>query len=88
MKKIGIICKIGAQESAETLKKLQPWLTQRGYETYVDLETASVLKITGKSRALIPSLVDMIIVLGGDGTMLSVCALTGEKGVPDRKSVV
>ncbi len=82
MKKIGIICKIGRPETPETVKELLPWLKQRGYETYVDLETASVLKTEGTPRALIPSLVDMIIVLGGDGTMLSVCTLAGEKGVP------
>ncbi|MBM4140926.1 MAG: NAD(+)/NADH kinase [Nitrospira sp.] len=82
MKKIGIVCKIGRPETPETVKELLPWLKQRGYETYVDLETASALKTEGTPRAMIPSLVDMVIVLGGDGTMLSVCALAGEKGVP------
>lgn len=82
MKKIGIICKTGKSEPAEILRELLPWLRQKGYETYVDIETASNLNIEGSPRSEIPSLVDIIIVLGGDGTMLSVCRLVGDKGIP------
>ncbi|MEW6675586.1 MAG: NAD(+)/NADH kinase [Nitrospirota bacterium] len=82
MRKIGIICKAGRSEPPEILKGLLPWLNQKGYETYVDLETASVLNIDGFPRSQIPSLVDVIVVLGGDGTMLSVCRLVGDKGIP------
>lgn len=82
MKKIGIICKVNRSEPPEILKRLLPWLSQKGYETHVDLETASVLNIEGSPRSQIPSLVDVIVVLGGDGTMLSVCRLVGDKGIP------
>lgn len=82
MKKIGIICKVGRPEPPETLKNLLSWLKEKGYETYVDIETASVLNIEGTSRLLIPTVADVIIVLGGDGTMLSVCKLVGDKEVP------
>src|SRR4030043_1385420 len=82
MKKIGIICKTGISEPSEILKRLLPWLRQKGYETYLDTETASALNIEGSPRSQIPSLVDVIIVLGGDGTMLSVCRLVGDKGIP------
>jgi len=82
MKKIGIICKTGISEPVEILKGLLPWLRQKGYETYLDIETASALNIEGSPRSQIPSLVDVIIVLGGDGTMLSVCRLVGDKGIP------
>lgn len=82
MKKIGIICKVGIPEPAEILKELLPWLRQKGYEIYVDIETASILNMEGFSRSQIPSLSDVIVVLGGDGTMLSVCRLVGDKGVP------
>ncbi|MEW6162549.1 MAG: NAD(+)/NADH kinase [Nitrospirota bacterium] len=82
MKKIGIICKIGIPGPAEILKELLPWLRQKGYETYVDMETASILNMEGFPRSQIPSLSDVIVVLGGDGTMLSVCRLVGDKGVP------
>jgi len=82
MKKIGIICKVGIPEPAETLKELLPWLRQKGYEIYVDIETASSVNMDGFQRSQIPSLSDVIIVLGGDGTMLSTCRLVGDKGVP------
>ncbi len=82
MKKIGIICKTGQSEPAEILKELLPWLRQKGCETHVDNETASGLNIEGVPRSQIPSLADIIVVLGGDGTMLGVARLVGEKGVP------
>ncbi|MBM4128709.1 MAG: NAD(+)/NADH kinase [Nitrospira sp.] len=82
MEKIGIICKVGRPEPAEILKELLPWLRGKGCETYVDSETATVLNIDGISRSEIPSLVDAIIVLGGDGTMLSVSRLVKDRGVP------
>ncbi|HYA12194.1 MAG TPA: NAD(+)/NADH kinase [Thermodesulfovibrionales bacterium] len=82
MQRIGIISKIGVPEPAELLKELLPWLRQKGHETFVDTETASVLNIEGVPRSQIPSLSDVIIVLGGDGTMLSTCRLVGAKEVP------
>jgi len=82
MKKIGIICKKGRPEPQEILKELLPWLRQKGYESFVDIETASALNVRGFSRNEIPSLVDVILVLGGDGTMLSVSRLVAGKGVP------
>jgi NAD+ kinase len=82
MEKIGIICKTGVPEPAEILKELLPWLRQKGCETYVDKETASILNIEGTPRSQIPLLSEVVIVLGGDGTMLSVARLVGDKGVP------
>ena len=82
MKKIGIICKPGRPEPQEILKELLPWLRQKGYETFVDADAAAVLNIKGYSRAEITSLVDLVLVLGGDGTMLSVSRLVAEKGIP------
>ena len=82
MKRIGIICKIGRPEPAEILKEFIPWLRNKGYEIFLDSETAWILNMEGYSRAHIPSLVDVIVVLGGDGTMLGVARLVGNKGIP------
>jgi NAD+ kinase len=82
VKKIGIICKKGRPEPGEILKELLPSLRQKGYDSFVDIETASTLNIRGYTRNEIPSLVDVILVLGGDGTMLSVSRLVAGKGVP------
>jgi len=82
MKKIGIVSKAGRPEPIEILKGFLPWLNNKGLEVFLDTETASLLKMKGYSSADMPSLVDMIIVLGGDGTMLNVARLVCEKGVP------
>lgn len=82
MKKIGIISKTGQAEPLKILKNLLPWLRKKGCEVYVDNETASDLQIDGYQRSQIPAIADFIIVLGGDGTMLSVARLVGEKSLP------
>ncbi|MBE0425663.1 MAG: NAD(+)/NADH kinase [Nitrospirae bacterium] len=82
MKKIGIICKKGKPEPAEILKDLLPWLRQRGHEVYIDIDTASTLNIEGTLRSQIPSVAEIIIVLGGDGTMISVARLVADKALP------
>jgi NAD+ kinase len=82
MNRVGIICKIGRAEPAEILKTLLPWLKNKGYEVFIDEETAALLDVEGYSKAEIPALVDKIIVLGGDGTMLGVARLIGDRGVP------
>lgn len=82
MKNIGIICKIGRNETQEILKELLPWLESKGCELYVDSETARLNNITGFSKSEIASLVDVVLVLGGDGTMLSVSRLVAENGIP------
>ena len=82
MKKIGIICKSGKEKPNEILEKLLPWLIQKGYEAFVDPETAEQLNISGLSLAEISSVADIVIVFGGDGTMLSVSRLVAEREVP------
>lgn len=82
IQRIGIICKAGRPEPIEILKDFLPWIRGKGYEVFLDKETAEVLNVDGFVRSQIPSLVDLIIVLGGDGTMLSVARLVGSKGIP------
>ncbi|UCE78614.1 MAG: NAD(+)/NADH kinase [Nitrospiraceae bacterium] len=82
MKKIGIICKLEKAEPKEILQDLLPLLKRKGCDVYLDTETASKIGLKGYSRSEIASLVDAIVVLGGDGTMLSVSRLVAEKGVP------
>lgn len=82
MKKIGIICKTGRPEPLEILKEFLPWLSKKGLEVFLDTETASKLNITGYSRSDIPKFAEVIVVLGGDGTMLNVSRLVCERGIP------
>jgi len=77
MKKIGIIAK-DIPEARKAAKKLTAWLESRRMKVFVDSETAEVIKVPGRDRAELPSLVDMLIVLGGDGTLLSASRIVAD----------
>ena len=83
MKKIGIISK-NIRPAHRAAKRLTAWLTARGRKVFLDSETAAALNVQGYKREAIPKFVDMIIVLGGDGTLLSVARLVanGRSDVP------
>ncbi|OGW38663.1 MAG: NAD(+) kinase [Nitrospirae bacterium GWD2_57_9] len=70
MKKIGIIAK-NIPDAQKAARKLSAWLEARGKKVFMDTATAAVLRTRGYEPEGIPSLVEMIIVLGGDGTLLS-----------------
>jgi NAD+ kinase len=77
MKKIGIIAKnIPAAQKAS--KKLASWLEARGKKVFIDSETATAINMPGYEPDQIPALVEMIIVLGGDGTLLSAARLVAD----------
>jgi NAD+ kinase len=82
MKKIGIICKPNAPEPPSILKDLVPWLLSKGLEVYLEKETASFEGIKSVPRSELPGMVELVVVLGGDGTMLGTARLVAEKGVP------
>ena len=82
MKKIGIIAKKGEPEAVKAIKELIRLLKGKECKFFVENNTASILKINGYPRKTIPSISDVIIVFGGDGTLLSVARLVGDSGVP------
>lgn len=77
MKNIGIIAK-DIPKAHEAVRKLSKWLAAKGKKVLIDSDTAAVLKTRGVDAADIPSRVDMLIVLGGDGTLLSAARLVAE----------
>lgn len=66
------------------LGKLLPWCRGRGIEVVLELDTAQLVGggETGRRKSEVPLGVDLIIVLGGDGTLLSVARLVGSRDVP------
>ncbi len=83
MKKIGVFCKPKAPLGATTLYKLIPWLRERSCKVLCDSDTAAIVKESSSlSREEIACQADLLIVLGGDGTLLGVARKTHPYNVP------
>lgn len=82
-KKIGIISKPRKKDAGCILYDLVKWLKERGTEPLMDQETAGLIDTESSyTRHDIATLSEFIIVLGGDGTLLSVARLIGDRGTP------
>jgi NAD+ kinase len=83
IKTVGIISKPGAPKGAEIVPQLIQWLRQRGIVVRLDEETAVYTR--GEQvmpRELVPEGCDLVIVLGGDGTLLSAARAIGRREIP------
>jgi NAD+ kinase len=84
IKRIGIISKPKKTEIREIVPPLLEWLRERNVEAYIDKETAATLESAEKSltRNEMPARVDLLVVLGGDGTLLAAARALNRKPVP------
>jgi NAD+ kinase len=72
MYKAAIISKPQKPEVASLLPELLDWLKRHGYEALLDIDSAAYVAHTGIDRTCLPAEhPDLVIVLGGDGTLLS-----------------
>lgn len=79
MNKIGIIAK-DIPKARKAAKELFTRLSKMGRKVFLDSKTASLLDLSGYGPEDLPRLVDMLIVLGGDGTLLSAARLVSSLG--------
>jgi len=82
MRNIGIFVKKGVPEAIDVVRDLLKCLRGKRMKAFVESGAARVLGIKGYQRRTIPSKVDIIIVFGGDGTLLSVTRLVGKRSIP------
>lgn len=83
IKSVGIFCKPKSTLGREVLLELTAWLRKRDCEVLMPQDTAGLIDETsGLEREAIPPKADLIIVLGGDGTLLSVARVTHPLKVP------
>lgn len=98
MKRIGIIAKKNKPEAISIARSIVEWLQPKKIEVYIEEEMERLLFTSGSlhrvgpplsdsfvnsvERSDIPNHVEMVIVLGGDGTLLSVARLVGDHEVP------
>lgn len=82
MKRIGIIAKPRV-EAKPLLEDLLKWIEARNVEAIMDVDTAAIVGIASSyKKNEVPAAADLMIVLGGDGTLLSVARLVEGKDVP------
>ena len=84
IKKIGIVSKPKKAEIREIVPELVEWLRARDIEVSIDKETGSILESSEKclTRNELPGKVDLLIVLGGDGTLLAAARALYRREVP------
>jgi NAD+ kinase len=83
--RVGIVAKPDAADARAVVETLIRWLTARGLTAVVEKETAGLVPavaVTALGKPEIPGQVDLIVVLGGDGTLLSMARAVGDLGVP------
>ena len=72
--RIGIVAKPGLADARDTLRALAAWLRERGHEAVWSPEAAILLDgldASVRERDALPGGCDLVVVLGGDGTLLA-----------------
>jgi len=83
MKCAGIIAKHNDPRAESIVSDLCRWLEDHGKRVVLDRETAAMIGRTDSVvRAKIPEHCDFLIVIGGDGTLLSAARVVGTTGKP------
>jgi NAD+ kinase len=83
--RVGIVAKHGLVAASEHVSRVGDWLAARGVEAVYEQETAAlagtvVANARTVSRDTLPGEVDLVVVLGGDGTLLAMAARIAKAG--------
>ncbi len=81
-KTIGIISKPSSARAAEIVPRLLEWLASRGMAVRCDENTAAYAGTEGLARDQVPDGCDLVIVLGGDGTLLAAARAMAGRDIP------
>src|SRR5512136_634195 len=89
MKQVGIITKQNKPEVISFTRNLAEWFSPKNVEVYVEEEMRDLFTpplslpyLHFIRREEFPSHVEMVIVLGGDGTLLGVARMVWNHGIP------
>ena len=73
LRRVGMVLKTSSSEARDLGKRLLAELARLELEAVVERETGAALDVAGEvEREELPNQVDLVVVLGGDGTLLSV----------------
>ena len=82
--RVGIVAKTGLTAAADHLDRLARWLRDRNRQVIFEIDTASLAGAKADaptlSREHLPTEVDLVVVMGGDGTLLSMATRTAQSG--------
>jgi len=83
IERVGFVIKPHAPNIVQILGDLTAFFAQKGIDCILEDVAALKLQIKdGVPREQVPKIVDMVLVLGGDGTLLSVAHLAAQEKVP------
>lgn len=85
MKRVGVVARLDRAEAAGVVAGLAAWLGSRDRVVLIERDTAALVPgvaATVVDKADLPAQCELIVVLGGDGTLLSMARMVGDLGVP------
>lgn len=83
IKRVGFVIKAHAPEVGKILEELIQYFKRKDIASFLEEAAAEKLGIKdGVKRDEIPGKVDLVVVLGGDGTLLSIAHIAARQGVP------
>jgi NAD+ kinase len=83
IKRVGVVIKPHAPGVAGVLAELEKFLTAKGIEPVLEQAAAEKIGRTGGlPREQVPVESDLVVVLGGDGTLLSIAHIAARQNVP------
>jgi NAD+ kinase len=81
VKTIGLIPRLAKEDAAELAREMVRWLLARGYQALVE-EEAGVSGVPVAPGCDLAVRADLLVVLGGDGTMIHAAGLCGQREKP------
>ena len=79
---VGIVAKRGKPEAELAARDLVAWLHAHGHEALVEARTGSPEGLPTVAGAELGARSDLVVILGGDGTLIHAAGLLGEREVP------
>jgi len=82
VRSIGVCVKPDQPQLADSVRALAKWASERSLEVVLDPEAGRWVGVSGAPRHELAARVELIVVLGGDGTLLAVARAIGRRLVP------
>jgi NAD+ kinase len=82
MKKVAVFAKVHDPRCQDVAGELFRWLKEHGHEPLLESHLSRHMDCPGVDSADIAEQADLVVVLGGDGTLISTVRILGERNVP------